>query len=128
MSYTEFRSPIKNQIKAVFVHVQDLTQSVQWYSKLLGVPAPFGEVEGPIYMFNTVNGIALLLDDNRDNPQGVARPSYMLDTGDIDAAYLFLKNQGAQITREIERYPDISFFNFIDPDGNVVMVSQDHPL
>jgi uncharacterized protein len=118
--------PIGKKMGAVFIHVEDLQASINWYSKLLNQPVRPGEHEGPVYWFEMADGVMLLLDDNRNNPKGMVRPGFMYATHDIDAAYAFIKEIGGEIVREIERDPMVSFFNFKDPDGNVNMVCQSH--
>ncbi|WP_371811515.1 VOC family protein [Sporosarcina sp. Te-1] len=41
---------------------------------------------------------------------------------DIDDAYRFIQAHDIQVTRKIERIGDFAYFNFKDPDGNVLMI------
>ncbi|PTX55312.1 putative enzyme related to lactoylglutathione lyase [Melghirimyces profundicolus] len=118
--------PILKQVQAVFIHVKDLPRAVEWYHQLFRLPRPESSVEGPVHVIEMENGVHFLLDDNRNTPTDTPLPSAMLSTPDIDEAHRFLREQGAEIVREIERYSDVSFFNFRDPDGNILMVCQQH--
>jgi len=41
---------------------------------------------------------------------------------DIDEAYKFIKGNNIRIVKEIERIGDFAYFNFQDPDGNVLVL------
>lgn len=41
---------------------------------------------------------------------------------DIDEAYQFIKSNNIAIVKEIERIGNFAYFNFQDPDGNVLMI------
>lgn len=116
-------TPIRPRVKSVFLHVDDLQGSAAFYSNVLGFPQP-ANVEGPVFFF-TLDGADLVLDSNVNNPKEALRPTMMFDTDDIEAAYRFLQEQGATLLTEIQRYPDVCFFNFQDPLGNVNMVCQE---
>ena len=118
-------TPIRNMVKALFVHVDDLDKATEWYSTLLGQPILPERKGGPVYFFELEGGTHLILDSNVNNPKGALRPAAMFDTEDIDAAFSFLQAQGATILTEVQRYPDVCFFNFQDPQGNVAMVCQE---
>ena len=120
-------SPIQNRVDTIFVHVTNLEKSVQWYSKLLGLEVRKGEHLGPIYTFDMGPGRPGLtldnhcLDDNYElKPSN--QPLFNLSTTDINAAYQYVKELGAEIVTEIQTYPDLSDFTFKDPDGNIIMV------
>ena len=119
-------SPLARKVNAVFIHVSDLKKSAEWYSTLLGVPFNRDEVEPPVYNIPVNNQTGLTLDDHSFDPGFSLRPSnhvlFNFHTDDIDEAYRFVKSMGAEITREIERIGNFAYFNFRDPDGNVLMI------
>uniref|UniRef100_UPI00403F8963 VOC family protein n=1 Tax=Peribacillus sp. FSL P2-0133 TaxID=2921573 RepID=UPI00403F8963 len=41
---------------------------------------------------------------------------------DIDEVHQFIKSNNISIVKEIERIRDFAYFNFQDPDGNVLMI------
>ncbi|WP_375541157.1 VOC family protein [Peribacillus frigoritolerans] len=41
---------------------------------------------------------------------------------DIDEAYQFIKSNNIAIVKEIESIGNFAYFNFQDPDGNVLMI------
>ncbi|WP_349409767.1 VOC family protein [Pseudalkalibacillus sp. SCS-8] len=118
------KSPI-NRVGTPFVHVKDLQKSAAWYAELLGKESPKVDPDHPVHYYELEGGGGFLLDDDRNNAPGT-EASIMLHTEDIDAAYSFVKEKGGIIVREIERHPDVSFFNFKDPDGNVLMICEQH--
>ena len=119
-------SPLARKVNAVFIHVSDLKKSAEWYSPLLGVPFNRDEVEPPVYNIPVNSQTGLALDDHSFDPGFSLSPSnhvlFNFHTDDIDEAYKFVKSTGAEITREIERIGGFAYFNFRDPDGNVLMI------
>ncbi|HET7627432.1 MAG TPA: VOC family protein [Bacillales bacterium] len=118
------RSPIKNRIKAVFVNVTDMENAAEWYSNLFGTDAELLG-DGPVRNLKTEGGAELLLDSNRFLQGDDYKILLMLDTDDVDQAYLYLKENDVEIFKEIQRYDDVAFFSFKDPAGNVLMVCQE---
>ncbi|WP_051250411.1 VOC family protein [Paenibacillus harenae] len=120
------QSPIQNVVGSVFVHVKDLRRSAEWYSMAMGLPLLEERLNGgPVYWLALEGGTGLILDDNRNNDPGAKHVLYSYKTDDIEAAYRFLSEMGADLLFPIERpHPGLAYFNFADPDGNAVMVTQ----
>lgn len=126
-------SPIQNFIGGVFVPVTDLQRSIRFYSLVLGVPINPKIKHEHLYWFTMASGPDLILDSNLRRPEGDPYPLFYLDTSNIHGAYQFLKEHGVETVQEIQEGGGISFFNFRDPDGNVLMVcdcpgTDDQPL
>lgn len=126
--------PIAPKLPAVFVHVQDLRRAAEFYTQLLGVPydakADFGN---GIYVIQLANGADLLLDSNHaqhaePNSTFPMHASCMFATEDIEAAHAWLQSHGTEIVTELYRDPNVAFFNFKDPDGNIQMICQSASL
>lgn len=119
-------SPIHNKVNNVFIHVSNLRQSAQWYSDLLGIPFNSKEVESPVYNIPVNSETGLTLDDHSLQKGFILKPSehvlFNFYAEDIDAAYSFVKSKDVTIVKEIERIGDFAYFNFSDPDGNVLMI------
>ncbi|WP_077618076.1 VOC family protein [Bacillus sinesaloumensis] len=120
------QSPIKNTIGGIFIHVSDLKKSVEWYSNLLGQAPDLNKVQSPVYNIPINGTTSLTLDDHSFDPTFIHKPSpspifnFLVD--DIDVAYEFIKSNDIEIVREIERVGEsFAWFNFKDPDGNVIM-------
>ncbi|MCL6604869.1 MAG: VOC family protein [Paenibacillus sp.] len=112
-------SPIMNQIGAVFIPVSDIERSKLWYSKLLGLPIDEEVLFGHLYVV-PMEGPGIVLDSKIFTSESVLNtPAFHLNTKDIDAAYDFVKAIGAEILTDIE---NDHWFNFKDPDGNVLMI------
>ncbi|MBT2663451.1 VOC family protein [Bacillus sp. ISL-45] len=119
-------SPIYNKVNNVFIHVSNLGKSAEWYSNLLGIPFNPEKVESPVYNIPVTSETGLTLDDHTFDPGFELKPSnhvlFNFLAEDVDEAYTFLKSNGISITKEIERIGDFAYFNFKDPDGNVLMI------
>ncbi|KMY44770.1 hypothetical protein AC622_11495 [Bacillus sp. FJAT-27916] len=119
-------SPLSSKINNVFIHVSDLKKSSEWYCRLIGAPFHIEEVKSPVYNIPVTSETGLTLDDHRFDPGFELNPSshvlFNLYAADIDEAYHYVKGTGAVITREIERIGEFAYFNFLDPDGNVLMI------
>ncbi|MFZ3579986.1 VOC family protein [Virgibacillus sp. DJP39] len=119
-------TPFKSQLGTVFIHVKDLKKSVEWYSNILGFCFDPTEIESPVYNIPIDGTTGLTLDEHKFDKSFKCEPSpnpiCNLLVGDIDEAYNFMKSNGVEIVREIERIrKDFAWFNFVDLDGNVLM-------
>ena len=65
------------------------------------------------------NGTGILLDDNRNNSDLDAFPTFMLKTDDIHAAYQWMIAQGVEIVRDIQYN---HYFMAKDIEGNSLMI------
>lgn len=110
------------QIGSVFVHVKDVNKAANWYANLFGIPNS-QPTNGPVQFMETADGRGLVIDDNRNNAPSI-RPAFMLETTNIQLAYERVNEQGGKIVRELEEDEAVAFFNFVDPDGNIVMVCE----
>lgn len=119
-------SPIASAIPGIFIHVGDLERSAVWYADLLGLPLRPRDRFDHIHVLELSNGVDLILDAKGFTPRRAADVLFMFDTADIDAAYRFVAGRGIEIAREIERAGPVSFFNVKDPDGNILMICQQH--
>ena len=126
---TETHNPIKNHVGGIFVHVTDMQRSIQWYSDLLGMENAGTDYHNGIYEFpmQRQQGTTLLLDSNINFTKIDGRhPQFMLATDDIQEAYRYLQAKEARFIGDIEYAGPVSFFVVEDPDGNLVMVCQNH--
>ncbi|MEH7225993.1 VOC family protein [Bacillus sp. JJ1566] len=119
-------SPIKNIMGGVFIHVKDLRNSVEWYSNILGFEIDVNKVQSPVFNIPIRGTTSLTLDDHAFDSTFIHRPSpnpiFNFLVEDIDVAYDFIKSNDIEIVREIERVGEnFAWFNFKDPDGNVIM-------
>jgi predicted enzyme related to lactoylglutathione lyase len=120
------KSLLFNKVNNVFVHVSDLKKSAEWYYALLGFPYDQEKVESPVHNIPVASETGLTLDDHTFDPGFKLKPSehvlfnFLVD--DVDEAYEFIKYKGIPIVKEIERIGDFAYFNFKDPDGNILMI------
>ena len=126
--------PIVPKLPAVFVHVQELRRAAEFYTQLLGLAYdPNANYGNGIYVIKLANGADLLLDANHSqhatpNDTFAMHASCMFATQDIDAAHSWLQSQEIEIVTELYRDPNVAFFNFKDPDGNIHMICQSTAL
>ncbi|BCG59229.1 VOC family protein [Paenibacillus sp. URB8-2] len=112
-------SPILTQIGGVFIPVSDIERSKDWYCDLLGLPSDGEILFGHLFVI-PMTGPAIVLDSRIYTSECVLNtPLFHLNSHDIDAAYDFVRQSGAEILTDIEHD---HWFNFRDPDGNVLMV------
>ena len=117
-------SLIQNHIGAVFIPVSDIDAARDWYSALLGIPA-----DGPIqfdhiYVVPMHDGSGLVLDSKDFAGPHTSKPLFHFMTRDIHGAYAQMRDNHVDLIGEVS---DGVFFNFKDPDGNLLMVA-DVPL
>jgi predicted enzyme related to lactoylglutathione lyase len=121
-------SPIEPRLPTVFIHVTNMKRAVKFYSHLLGLPIHAGtDYANGIFGFHLENGADILLDANHAEAQQPSSAFHMhatcmFATGDIDASYRFMQENDVEVVTEIFRDPNVEFFNFKDPDGNIQMV------
>ena len=112
-------NPVSAQIGTVFVPVSDVQRARDWYCGVLGVPVE-DSILDHLYML-PMNGTGLVLDSKIYSPDAVFKvPAFHFNTSDIQAAHGFMKDRGVELTEVNED----QWFNFRDPDGNVLMVCQ----
>lgn len=115
----------ENPVASVFVHVTNLQRAAEWYSRLLGLSVIEERLnDGPVYWFD-FPGTNLILDsnvNNRKDPewQEYMKPEFMLAVQDLDDAYTSLKKY-ATVYSQPEWHGSMGYFNFADPEGNVMM-------
>jgi catechol 2,3-dioxygenase-like lactoylglutathione lyase family enzyme len=123
------KSPIRAQIDSAILWVRDLPAAVDRYSRFLGLAVRDQDRYGHLYVFRLENGTGLMLDSNGMEHIPVPEsgpPLFKLDTSDIDAAHRHALDLGFEVVFGIARYPNASFFNVRDPDGNILTVCQEH--
>jgi predicted enzyme related to lactoylglutathione lyase len=119
-------SPIRSKVNNVFIHVSNLRTSAEWYSQLLSLPFDPSSVESPVYNIPVTSETGLTLDDHSFDPTFKLNPSehvlFNFIVSDIEEAYKYIHSKGIEIVKEIEEIGEFSYFNFKDPDGNVLMI------
>ncbi|MDU0200637.1 VOC family protein [Paenibacillus sp. PFR10] len=112
-------NPIQNKIGGVFIPVSNIEQARDWYCDILGLPTDGEVLFGHIYVL-PMEGPSLVLDSKIYAPDHVYKvPAFQFRTDDIVQAFEFMKAKNVQLLTEIE---SDHWFNFKDPDGNVLMI------
>ncbi|MGX9899648.1 VOC family protein [Arthrobacter sp. SA17] len=113
-------NPIAAQIGMVFIPVSDLHKARDWYCDVLGVPANGEILHSHLYVL-PMEGAGLILDSKIFSPDAVFQiPAVVLNTGDIQAAHRHMTGKSA----EVHEIQFDKWFNFKDPDGNLLMICQ----
>lgn len=111
--------PILNRIGGVFIPVSNIEHARDWYCDILDLPADGEVFFGHLYVF-PMEGPNIVLDSNIFAPEHIFKvPAVQLRTEDIRAAYEYMRAKNVHITTGIENG---HWFNFKDPDGNLLMV------
>lgn len=112
---------IMNAIGTVFLPVQDVEKSRDWYCDLFGI-SPEGDIQfGHLYVIQ-MEGVNLVLDSKLFQKTGPLRaPMFHLNSTDIQKAYEEMQSRHVELTTGIENG---HWFNFKDPDGNEMMICQ----
>lgn len=119
-------SPITRKVNNVFIHVKDLKKSAKWYCDLMGIDLNMEQVSSPVHNIPVTSETGLTLDDHTFDPSFQFQPAnhvlFNFYAQNIEEAYSFVKAKGIVIVRELEWHGDFAYFNFQDPDGNVLMI------
>jgi predicted enzyme related to lactoylglutathione lyase len=117
---------INPQIEGHFLSVRDIKKAVHMYCKLFDYPIHEEEILfGHLYFMP--NGIILDSDEMEGRPIPQWLPvSLKLGAKNIDSAFNYVQELGFEIAKEIDRGPTVSWFLFKDPDGNTLMMCEDH--
>lgn len=110
----------------LFFYVRNIRQAISMYSQLFGYPV---REDGLLFdhLYFLPNGIALDAHGMEDRPLPEWLPvSLKLATSDIDRTKEHVEQLGFAVTHEINHGPQVSWFLFKDPDGNTLMMCQDH--
>lgn len=114
-------NPIQNQIGTVFIPVSNIVSARDWYCDILGLPNDGEILFGHLYVI-PMNGTGIVLDSKIYAEDKVFRaPAFHFNTQDVKAAYAFMQAKGVDLATDIQHD---QWFNFRDPDGNLLMVSQ----
>lgn len=113
-------NPLRD-IGQVFIPVRDISASAAWYARLLGVKAPAPTHENTIVDLPTSSGPRLALDSTApftaDGP-----PRFFWWTDDLDETERHLSSLDIPLVAGPVDIGSVSFVQFRDPDGTLLMV------
>jgi catechol 2,3-dioxygenase-like lactoylglutathione lyase family enzyme len=113
-------SPIKNQIRCVFIPVSNIENARDWYCKILGLSSEGEILFGHLFILSMEGTAGIVLDSKIYAPDKIFRtPVIQFSTDNIEQFYEYMKEQQVEIITGIEHG---YWFNFKDPDGNILMV------
>ena len=100
------QSPVKSKVNIVFIPVNNLEQSAQWYQNILGIK---GETHNEHLFIADMEGEAgVILDsmplwrDAEGNLSVLEVPVIQFGTDDIEASYAFMKENEVELVTEIQ--------------------------
>jgi len=115
-------NPIQHQIGTIFIPVSNIEKAKNWYCHVFDFPRENEILFNHLYVLPMTNGTDIVLDSKIFSKEAIYKtPACHFNTKDIKEAYNYLKNKDVNIITEIEHD---HWFNFQDPDGNVLMVCQ----
>ncbi|MGR3764652.1 VOC family protein [Rossellomorea sp. NS-SX7] len=117
---------IVNKINTVFIPVADLRKSVDWYRQILGLEVDqeqYREIDGlPVYTFSMGETSLTLEKEESYIPSASTVPICNIHTTEIDRVREDFLSRGVVVESEIVTFPDFSYFNFRDLNGNLLMI------
>ncbi|MBM7583710.1 catechol 2,3-dioxygenase-like lactoylglutathione lyase family enzyme [Bacillus pakistanensis] len=112
-------NPIVNEIGTVFIPVSNIERARDWYCDILGLPVDGEVLFGHLYVL-PMKGTGMVLDSKIYSKDKIFKaPAFHLNTHNIEDAYKHMKKKKVELITEIEHD---QWFNFKDPDGNVLMI------
>jgi catechol 2,3-dioxygenase-like lactoylglutathione lyase family enzyme len=112
-------SPIMNQIGTVFIPVRNIEKARDWYCDILGLKVE-GEIQFGHLFVIPMEGTDIVLDSKIYAQDKVfTTPAFHFNTENIQEAYRFMREKGVHLISDIQHN---HYFNFKDPDGNLLMV------
>ncbi|QGQ94678.1 hypothetical protein EHS13_07145 [Paenibacillus psychroresistens] len=119
-------SLVQAKINGHFLYVRDIRKAMNMYSSLFGLSIKEENfLFGHLYFMD--NGVILDSDEMEGRPIPDWLPvSLKLESMDIDKSKAYLEEHGFKISFGIDRGPNVSWLLFKDPDGNTLMMCQDH--
>lgn len=114
-------NPILNQIGTVFIPVSNIEKARDWYCDILGVKTDGIIQFGHLYVL-PMEGTGIVLDSKIYSADRVFKtPAFHFNTNNIEDAFHFMKDKDVDLLTQIEHN---HYFNFKDPDGNILMICQ----
>ncbi|MCA1054463.1 VOC family protein [Rossellomorea aquimaris] len=115
-----------SKINTVFIPVADLKESVDWYGDVLGLtidPEQYHSINTlPVYTFAMGETSLTLEKEDGFTPSPSTVPICNIHTEDIEKVYDDFSKEGVQIQSNIITFPEFSYFNFRDLNGNLLMM------
>ena len=111
---------IERHIGSVFLPVSDIEAARDWYCRLLGLPEGGPILFGHLFVVPMATDSGLVLDSKDFVGPHDRKPVFHFMTRDVPAAYAKMVEMGIELVSSVV---DGIFFNFKDPDGNLLMVA-----
>jgi catechol 2,3-dioxygenase-like lactoylglutathione lyase family enzyme len=116
------KSPILNEVGTVFIPVSSIHAAKEWYCELLGLPTDGEILFDHLFIVPMKGTTGLVLDSKIYSEFAVLHePTFHFNTENVYEAYSFLESKGVELITGVEHD---HWFNFKDPDGNVLMICQ----
>jgi catechol 2,3-dioxygenase-like lactoylglutathione lyase family enzyme len=119
-------SPVRSRIGQVFVPVRDLRPAAEWYGWLLGAVPAEPSHEDTICALPMEGDVGLALDANHADFATDGPPRFFFWSDDIDATARALRAAQVEIELGPQDIGSVTFLQFRDRDGNLLMACQSH--
>jgi predicted enzyme related to lactoylglutathione lyase len=117
---------IQRKMNTVFIPVVNLKDSVDWYAKVLGFeidPVQYNEIEElPVYTFQMGETSLTLEEEKGFTPPASNVPICNFQTTQIEKVREDFHEKKVTIESRIITFPNFSYFNFRDVNGNLLMI------
>jgi catechol 2,3-dioxygenase-like lactoylglutathione lyase family enzyme len=117
---------IQRKMNTVFIPVVNLKDSVDWYEKVLGFeidPVQYSEIEDlPVYTFPMGETSLTLEEEKGFTPPASNVPICNFHTTQIEKVREDFHEKKVTFESGIITFPDFSYFNFRDVNGNLLMI------
>ncbi|MFC4321432.1 VOC family protein [Litchfieldia salsa] len=113
-------SIISSKVGAIFIPVSNILHAREWYCSILNLEPKYEIIAGHLCCIPLDNRLNLVLDSNIYDEESLYKnPAFHFNTDDIHKAYQFMKERNVEFVTDIENG---HWFNFKDPDGNLLMI------
>ncbi|MGD6956084.1 VOC family protein [Rossellomorea aquimaris] len=117
---------IHRKLNTVFIPVADLKESVDWYERVMGFeidPVQYNEIEDiPVYTFQMGETSLTLEEEKGFTPPASNVPICNFQTTQIEKVREDFHEKKVTIESRIITFPNFSYFNFRDVNGNLLMI------
>lgn len=109
-----------SKISHVLIHTDKMNDTVEWYEALVARRAQQDLTFKDLPCIQLEKGAHLLFDDKRLCKK--EKPIGIIEASDLVSALAHVQAKGAEVVNGIETRMGVSYFVFLDPDGNGFMV------
>jgi predicted enzyme related to lactoylglutathione lyase len=119
--YSTIESNLGAELDAVFLHSNNVTEAVQCYEQLLGIPSQPILLNEHRSKLKTTN--VTVVFSSKNQLQAVHQPMFRLIHSDIKIAFQTMRHNKFQLLGDITPFMGHPSFFIKDPEGNIIVAS-----